>query len=101
MAIVISGPTVGDPAYLQTQIDTLTGEVAVLEATPAAYTKVVGAPAELVQVLHGLPFPPAGVLCIDTQSEIVEPDSITNPSTGITEITFGRGFLFTGTIFLS
>lgn len=64
-----------------------------------AFTKTVDAPTTLVQVVHGLTFPPAGVLCIDTQGQIVEPATVSNPASGVTEVTFG--FPFTGTVYLS
>jgi hypothetical protein len=55
----------------------------------------------LVQMNHGLPFKPAGILCLDTNTPAltVEYATVSHPSTGITELTFG--FPFTGSIFLS
>lgn len=47
------------------------------------------APTLLVQVQHGLPYPPAGVLVRDGDGVIVDPADITHPLPGITEITFG------------
>lgn len=66
---------------------------------PAAFMLTVSAPAELVQVVHGLPFVPAGVTCIDTQGQIVDFATKTDPQPGVTELTFGFGF--TGQIQLS
>jgi len=59
----------------------------------------VPAPTLLVQAQHNLPWRPAGVLCIDTLDQIVEPAFISWPDAGITEITFGVPF--TGTVYLS
>jgi len=55
----------------------------------------------LVQMIHNLPFKPAGILCLDTNTPAltVEYATVSHPSAGITEITFG--FPFTGQIFLS
>lgn len=64
-----------------------------------AFAHTVSAPASLVQLLHDLPFAPAGVLCVDTQGQIVEPAAKTDPAPGVTELTFGFGF--TGQIQLS
>jgi hypothetical protein len=55
----------------------------------------------LVQINHGLPFKPAGIICLDTATPAnpVEYATISYPVAGITELTFG--FPFTGTIFVS
>lgn len=55
----------------------------------------------LVQMIHNLPFNPAGILCLDTNTPAltVEYATVSHPGTGITELTFG--FPFTGSIFLS
>lgn len=47
------------------------------------------APSLLVQVPHGLPYAPAGVLIRDSLGAIVDPGDVTHPLPGITEITFG------------
>jgi hypothetical protein len=99
MAIVISGPDDSDPSYLQGQIDENASAIALLEARPYSITKAVSAPTDLVQITHGLGFVPAGVTCIDTQGDIVEPASVAYPTPGVTEV--GFGFSFTGTIYLS
>lgn len=68
-------------------------------AAALAFTQTVNTPTTLVQLAHNLAFVPAGVLCIDTQGQIVEPAGKTDPQPGVTEITFGFGF--TGQIQLS
>lgn len=57
------------------------------------YRHTQAAPALLVQVPHGLSFTPAGVLCTDTLGQLTEPDRITNPLLGITEVMFGAPFV--------
>lgn len=52
-----------------------------------------------VQIRHGLTFDPAGIVCLQTDGVQVEYDTITYPSSGTTEITFGTPF--TGAIRLS
>lgn len=55
----------------------------------------------LVQLLHGLTFRPAGIVCLDTATPAnqVEYASISYPAAGITELTFG--FPFNGTVYVS
>lgn len=55
----------------------------------------------LVQIVHGMPFPPAGIVCLDTGTPplCVEYATVSYPSTGVLELTFG--FPFTGQIYLS
>lgn len=59
----------------------------------------VSAPVTLVQILHSLPFNPAGIHCVDQAGIAVEWAAVTYPSLGIVEITFG--FPFTGAIYIS
>lgn len=53
----------------------------------------------LVQVNHGLPFQPAGIVCIDGNGVTTDYGAIAYPVSGTVEITFG--FPFTGEIYLS
>lgn len=53
----------------------------------------------LVQINHGLPFQPAGIVCIDSNGVITEFGAIAYPMAGTLEITFGVPW--TGTIYLS
>jgi hypothetical protein len=72
--------------------------VAALQNEPRGFVATISQPAQLVQVVHGLPFLPAGVRCRDPQG-LVEPADITHPAPGVTEVTFGTPF--TGTITVS
>ncbi|GAA3230740.1 hypothetical protein GCM10017691_23970 [Pseudonocardia petroleophila] len=56
-------------------------------------------PVLTVQILHGLVFQPAGVICIDSQGDVVEFGTITYPQVGVVELTFGVPF--SGTVRLS
>lgn len=56
------------------------------------YRHVQSSPVALVQIVHGLPFRPAGALCVDLLDRLTEPDRITNPLPGITEVLFGAAF---------
>jgi hypothetical protein len=58
-------------------------------------------PATLVQIIHNLSFPPAGILCQDTgiPALTVEYATVSYPLTGVIELMFG--FPFTGTVYLS
>jgi hypothetical protein len=62
--------------------------------------KVVSSPTTLVQIVHNLPYKPGGVICIDSLDVITEPDKITHPEAGVTEISFGSMF-GPGKIYLS
>lgn len=64
-----------------------------------AYAHTQSAPVLLVQVQHGLDFRPAGVVCVESDGALIEPESITWPAAGITEITFGVPFA--GTVYVS
>lgn len=55
----------------------------------AGYRHEWSTPSLLVQVQHGLPFAPAGVLIRDEQGALVDPGDVTHPLPGITEIRFG------------
>lgn len=63
------------------------------------YRHTQSAPASLVQIVHNLPFRPAGVQCTDLLDQPTEFDRITHPAPGTTEITFGAPF--TGVVDLS
>lgn len=52
----------------------------------------------LVQIAHGLPWHPQA-LCIETAGDIIEPDKIRYPATGLMEVEFQ--VVFSGTIYLS
>ena len=52
-----------------------------------------------MQVLHDLSWSPAGVLCRDTLGQLTEPDDVTYPLPGVTEVRFGAPF--TGDIYVS
>jgi hypothetical protein len=56
------------------------------------------APVQQVSVNHGLTFRPAGVDCNDFFGTHVDFEKITHPAPGVTEVWFGDGFNFTGTI---
>lgn len=64
-----------------------------------AYRHTQSSPAALVQIVHGLSFAPAGVLCTDTLGQLTEPDRITHPLLGVVEVLFGAPF--TGDIAVS
>lgn len=55
----------------------------------AGYRHEWSAPSLLVQVPHGLPFAPGGVLVRESSGALVDPADVTHPLPGITEITFG------------
>lgn len=69
--------------------------------TTVSYQYTQTSPAMLVQIVHNLPFPPAGIVCQDTgvPALTVEYATVTYPLSGVIELTFGLPF--TGTIFLS
>lgn len=75
------------------------GIVRAVSLPRSAYTQSVPQPTTFVQVQHGLPFPPAGVQCLETGGDEVEYASLTHPLPGVTEIGFGAPF--TGMIHLS
>lgn len=66
-----------------------------------SYQHTQTSPAMLVQIVHNLPFPPAGIVCQDTgvPALTVEYATVTYPLAGVIELTFGLPF--TGTIYLS
>ncbi len=66
-----------------------------------SYQYTQTSPATLVQIVHNLPFPPAGIVCHDTgvPALTVEYATVSYPLSGVIELTFGLPF--TGTIFLS
>lgn len=76
----------------------ITGPGTAAPAGPAGVTKDVPVPTRLVQIVHNLPFVPAGVLCTDA-SGIAEPEDVTYPLPGVVEVAFGAPF--SGTIRLS
>jgi hypothetical protein len=57
--------------------------------------------ASLVQINHGLVFKPSAPVCVDTGGNIIDYDKLSWPSTGIMEVDFGTGVLFSGTIYVS
>lgn len=62
------------------------GQVGGTGAMAYVYTSV--SPSLLHQVQHGLSFKPS-VTCFESDGTQIEPASITHPSPGITEVTFG------------
>ncbi len=103
--VAVAGPpgAKGDPG--NSDVTALTAAVAAnqvavaaLQAQPRGWVHTQSAPTLLVQIVHGLPFVPAGVRCVDPQG-ITEPAAITTPATGVTEVAFGSPF--TGTVYLS
>lgn len=50
-------------------------------------------------ITHGFTYKPAGIVALESDGEQIEYATITHPSTGVTELTFGVGFA--GTIYLS
>lgn len=77
------------PLALQRGDDDIYRLVPAQAAEARAYRHVQDSPAALWQVLHGLAFEPAGVLCKDSTGVIIEPSDVTHPEPGITEILFG------------
>ena len=64
-----------------------------------AYRYSTSNPAMVHQIVHGLTFRPAGIVCLDADGASLLGWSVTYPSTGITEVSFGAAC--TPTIFLS
>lgn len=62
--------------------------------------QAVNNPTNLVQVLHGLGFKPAGILSLDAIGTQIEHDRVTFPEPGITEIHYGASF-GPGVVYLS
>lgn len=56
------------------------------------------APVQQVSVNHGLSYRPAGVDCNDFFAIHVDFEKIVHPAPGVTEVWFGAGYTFTGTI---
>lgn len=63
------------------------------------FVHVQSTPATLVQIRHGLKFPTAGIVCLESDGTQIEYQAVTYPTPGITELAFGVSF--TGTIYLS
>lgn len=64
------------------------------------HTQSTVAPANLpIQVNHGFNYKPAGVVALENDGAQIEYASISHPLPGITELTFGVGFV--GKIYLS
>jgi len=63
------------------------------------YIHTQSTPAQLVQIIHGLPWQPGGIQIIENSGDIVEPESITYPSPGVIEI--GFQIMFAGKVYLS
>jgi hypothetical protein len=63
------------------------------------FVQVVSSPTSEVQVIHGLIFKPAGIICQESDGTIVEYAAVSYPVSGVVEIMFG--FPFSGTVFLS
>jgi hypothetical protein len=68
-------------------------------STALAYVHTQNTPAQLIQVIHGLAYEPAGVLCKEQDGTVAEPASISYPLSGVVEVTFG--FSFSGTVRVS
>lgn len=64
-----------------------------------SYRHTQSEPATLVQVVHGLPYRPAGIICTETDGYQLDYHTVSHPVDGVTEVTFGVGFV--GTIDLS
>ncbi|MER5671174.1 hypothetical protein [Pseudonocardia alni] len=90
--VYVPGTGTADTAHLAERIDELA-------ARPLDHVHQVPAPTLLVQIVHGLVFAPASVLCTDASGSLAEPDLITHPSPGVVEVLFGAPF--SGTIRLS
>jgi hypothetical protein len=63
------------------------------------FVQTVSSPSTDVQIIHGLIFKPAGILCQESDSTIVEPSAISYPMAGVMEVAFG--FPFSGVIYVS
>lgn len=89
------GPPGGevDLTAIEDDVAALQASVGVLQAEPRGYVHYQNASATLVQIVHGLPFRPAGVRCTDTQGNPTWPQHISDPAPGITEVTFGAPFI--------
>lgn len=68
-------------------------------AAALAFTYTTSSPALLHQIHHGLPFRPAGIVCQDADGSTFIGWTVTHPTAGITEVSFGVAV--TPTIFLS
>jgi hypothetical protein len=64
-----------------------------------AFVYTTSSPAMTHQIIHGLPFKPAGIVCQDTDGATFIGWTVTHPAPGITEVSFGVDV--TPTIFLS
>lgn len=66
---------------------------------PGGYRHEQSAPVQLVQILHGLPYAPAGITSLDPLGTSTEHDRVEHPMPGVTEITYGAPFA--GVVYLS
>ena len=68
------------------------------ELRDLSYRHTQNAPVQQVLVNHGLTFRPSGIICRDTLGVLTDFENVTHPAPVITEVWFGDGFNFTGTI---
>lgn len=65
------------------------------------YKHIQNTSVNALSISHGLTFAPAGIVCLDNSGAQVEQDRIAQPAPGVTEVYFGAGYQFAGTIYLS
>lgn len=66
---------------------------------PLSYKHIQNAPAQSIQIVHGLSFDPAGIIALDNNGDTLDYDRVAYPGPGIIEIFYLVDFA--GTIYLS